>query len=116
MNLEIVLDYLLPQEMLTYFDLVKIERTTEEVLLLHLDEKPIRPTEHKEKQLVSKGFDEPIQIQDFPIRDKPVYLSVKRRKWTDKATGKVYTRNWDLTANGTKYTKEFAAFLKEIFR
>jgi len=116
MDLEIVLKYLLPQEMLEYFDLVKIERTPKDVLLLHLDEKPIKPTEHIEKQLISKGFDKPIQIQDFPIRDKAVYLRVRRRKWIDKTTGKVYTTNWDLTANGTKYTKGFAAFLKEIFR
>ena len=32
------------EEMLEYFDLVKIERTTGNVLLLHLDEKPIKPT------------------------------------------------------------------------
>ncbi len=102
--------------MIWYFDLVKIERTTENILLLHLDEKPIKPTGHTKKQLLSKGFDEPVRIQDFPIRDKTVYLRVRRRKRIDKTTGKVYTTNWNLTANGTSYTKEFAAFLKEFFR
>ena len=116
MDLEIALKYFLPEEMLEYFDLVKIERTTENVLLLHLDEKPIKPRGHTEKQLVSKGFDEPVRIQDFPIRDKAVYLRVRRRKWIDKTTGKVYTTNWNLTANGTSYTKEFVAFLKEFLR
>ncbi len=52
MDLEIVLKYFLPKEMLEYFDLVKIERTTEDVLLLHLDKKSIKPTGHTEKQLV----------------------------------------------------------------
>lgn len=116
MDLEIALKYFLPKEMLEYFDLVEIERTTEDVLLLHLDEKPIKPTGHKEKQLVSKGFDEPVRIQDFPIRNKAVYLRVRRRKWIDKSTGKVYTTNWNLTANGTSYTKEFADFLKGFLR
>ena len=37
--------------MLKYSDLVKIERITEDVLL-HLDEKLIKLTEHTEKQLV----------------------------------------------------------------
>ena len=64
--------------MLEYFDLLEIERTAEDVLLLHLDEKP---TEHIEEQLVSNGFDEPVRIQNFPIRDRAVYLRVKRRKW-----------------------------------
>ena len=63
-----------------------------------------------------KGFDEAVHIQDFPIREKAVYFIVRRRKWIDKQTSKVYMTNWNLTANGTSYTKEFAAFLKEIFR
>ena len=66
--------------------------------------------------MVSKGFDEPIQIQDFPIRDKVVYFKIRRRKWIDKHTGKVYTTNWNITATGTSYTKELAAFLKEFLR
>ena len=47
---------------------------------------------------------------------KSSYIRVRHRKWIDKQTGKVYMTNWNLTANGTSYTKEFAAFLKEIFR
>ena len=116
MEIEIVLQYLLPKEINIYFDLVKIEENTDGRLLLYLDEKPIKPSEHSDKELVSKGFDEPIQIQDFPIRDKVVYFKIRRRKWTDKHTGKVYTTNWKITATGTSYTKEFAAFLKEFLR
>ena len=116
MKIETVLQYLLPKEIDIYFDLVKIEEDTDGRLLLYLDEKPIKPSEHSDKELVSKGFDEPIQIQDFPIRDKVVYFKIRRRKWTDKHTGKVYTTNWNITANGTGYTKEFAAFLKEFLR
>lgn len=116
MEIEIVLQYLLPKEINIYFDLVKIEEDTDGRLLLYLDEKPIKPSEHSDKELVSKGFDEPIQIQDFPIRDKVVYFKIRRRKWIDKHTGKVYTTNWNITATGTSYTKEFAAFLKEFLR
>jgi len=116
MKIETVLQYLLPKEIDIYFDLVKIEEDTDGRLLLYLDEKPIKPSEHSDKELVSKGFDEPIQIQDFPIRDKVVYFKIRRRKWTDKHTGKVYTTNWKITATGTSYTKEFAAFLKEFLR
>ncbi len=114
MEIELLLEYLLPDEIQLYFDFVFIEKGANNRLLFHLDEKPIKPFEHSDKELVSKGFDEPIQIQDFPIRDKAVYFIVRGRKWIDKHTGKVYTTNWNLTANGTSYTKEFAAFLKEI--
>ncbi len=30
--------------------------------------------------------------------------------------GKIYQRNWELVAQGTRMTKEFAAFLKVIHR
>lgn len=114
MEIGLLLEYLLPEEIQVHFDFVGIEEVSPNRLLLYLDEKPIKPSEHSDKELISKGFDEPIEIQDFPIRDRAVYFKVRRRKWIDKNTGKVYSRNWDLTANGTSYTKEFAAFLKEI--
>ena len=114
MELETLLRYLLPQEVFQYFELIEIREESENVLLLQFDEKSLKPSEHMDKELVSNGFDEPVRIQDFPLRDKAVYFMVRRRKWKDKQTGKIYTTQWDLTANGTSYSKEFAAFLKEL--
>jgi hypothetical protein len=105
MELESLLQYLLPTEFFQYFDFKEIKEGDNKSLLLHLDEKPIKPEEHSDKELVSNGFDEPIRIQDFPIRDKAVFFLVRRRKWKDKNTGKVYSKNWNLTANSTSYTK-----------
>lgn len=116
MELESLLHYLLPKELFEYFDFIEIKEDGNKCLLLHLDEKPIKPSEHTDKDLVSNGFDEPVRIQDFPLRDKAVYFVVRRRKWKDKQTGKVYSKSWDLAANGTSYTKEFADFLKGLFR
>ena len=116
MEIESVLQYLLPNEVLLYFDLVNIKKDTNNRLSFYLDEKSLKPSEHSNKELVSKGFDEPVEVQDFPLRDKAVYFIIRRRKWIDKQTGKVYMTNWNLTANGTSYTKEFAAFLKEFLR
>ena len=111
-----LLKYLLPSKVYDYFDLIDIKEDSPSSLLIYLDEKSIKPKEHINKILFSKGFDEPVKIQDFPIRDKSVHIIIRRRKWIDKETGKVYSTNWDLTANGTGYTKEFAAFLKELLR
>ncbi|WP_444544489.1 ISAon1 family transposase N-terminal region protein [Salinimicrobium marinum] len=55
-------------------------------------------------------------MQDFPLRGNTVYLHVKRRRWIDKDTGQVVQRDWNLVAQGTRMTNEFAAFLKEISR
>jgi hypothetical protein len=114
MDTDKILKYLLPVEIQDFFDLVNIEEDNTGRLLLYLDEKAIKPLEHSDKDLVSKGFDEPVRIQDFPIRDKATYIIIRRRKWIDKTTGKIYSTNWNLTAKGTGYTKEFAAFLKEL--
>ena len=114
MEIEQLLRYLLPQEIFEYFDLVAIQER-ENQLELSLDEKPIKPIAHSDKELALYGFDEPVCIQDFPIRERSVYLKVRRRKWRDKDTGNIYSTRWDLTANGTSYTKEFADFLKELF-
>ncbi|WP_442863934.1 ISAon1 family transposase N-terminal region protein, partial [Bacteroides muris (ex Fokt et al. 2023)] len=49
-----------------------------------------------------------------PLRGKPVYLHVRRRRWYDKATGETFSYTYDnLTSEGTKLTSEFVAFLKE---
>jgi hypothetical protein len=53
-------------------------------------------------------------IKDFPLRDKNVVLHIRRRRWIDPA-GKSNSRRWDLTAERTRYSKEFAHFLKEAF-
>ena len=117
METSLLLKYFLPSEFLEHFDLVKIkEQEQEETLCIHLEEKNVLPEEHSDKPLESKGFGPVTTIQDFPIRDKRVLLKVRCRKWRDKLTGKTYSRSWDLSANGTNYTKEFAAFLKEFVR
>lgn len=115
MEIELLLRYLLPKELFDYFELKEIKEKEDNKLHLYLDEKPIKPAEHLEKELIGYGFDESVSIQDFPIRDKSAYLIVRRRKWKDKQTGKIYSTQWDLTAKGSSYSKDFAAFLKGLF-
>lgn len=115
MELDTLLHHLLPQEISTYFDLVLIKAVDDNILQFHLDEKSIVPQSLSDKDVVSNGFGEAIHIQDFPLRNKAVYFVVRRRKWKEKITGKIYSTPWDLTANGTSYSKEFADFLKELF-
>ncbi|MBF7093685.1 transposase family protein, partial [Flavobacterium sp. ALJ2] len=83
---------------------------------LYFEENAKPPAEFNELQLVSKGFQNEITIHDFPLRGKLVYLHIKRRRWTNKSTGEIVKRDWNLVAKGTRMTQEFAAFLKEINR
>jgi hypothetical protein len=110
--LEELVKYVLPKEIVDYFDLLNIQ-TEEEVLHLYLSEKDIIPNEYAHLELSSNGFYQASIIKDFPLRDKKVLLHVRRRRWVD-GIGKSYSREWDLVACGTRYSKEFAAFLKEV--
>ena len=105
--------YVLSTEFLSYFELVGINGF-EDTMHLYLDEGYSMPEEYTSLALSSNGFYEASTIKDFPLRDKKVVLHVRRRRWNDKAW-QSYSREWDLTAEGTRYSKEFAYFLKEAF-
>jgi transposase len=66
-------------------------------------------------EIIIDYFEE-ITVQDFPIRGHQVYLHITRRRWLNEDTGKIVFRDWNLVADGTRVTQEFASFLKEINR
>lgn len=103
----------LPEVLVTYFELTS-HKTQADELHFYFTEHNELPKEYKEGEALSKGFYSEISIQDFPIRGKQVYLHVKRRRWQEKTSGKIVTRDWDLVAKGTRMTKDFATFLKQI--
>ena len=106
---------ILPQGILDYFELNKVEQT-EQALQFYLEEKKIIPQEYQGQKLTSKGFFEEIKVQDFPIRGKSVYLLIRRRRWLNEDTGSIVFRDWALISKGTRMTNEFGAFLKAIYR
>jgi hypothetical protein len=108
-----LLSYVLPKEIAAYFELVNLQEQGE-TLCMYLDECNIVPDEYRELSLLPNGFYEETTLKDFPLRDKKVALHLRRRRWVDKA-GKSYSRHWELSAEGTRYSKEFAFFLKETF-
>lgn len=110
-----LLPLLLPDGLLVYFTLSN-HKFDEETLHIYLEEKNLIPEEHSGQKILSKGFFEPVTLQDFPIRGRNVFLHIKRRRWLNLETNKAVHRNWDLVAQGTRITKDFASFLKEIGR
>ena len=99
------------------FEIVKTEKSEkEETLDVYLDELKSIPEEIKDKQIVSYGFTDYVTIQDFSIRGYITRLHIRKRKWQEKETGKIYVKSYDLTSEGTQLTKEFASFLKETCR
>ena len=109
-----VANLLLPEVLIEYFELTKHDLKGEE-LHFYFTENNSTPTEFKDEKLTSKGFFPEATLQDFPLRGKQVFLHITRRRWMNEATGKVVSRDWELVAKGTRMTKEFATFLKEIY-
>jgi hypothetical protein len=95
--------------------LCKVDERTES-LHFYFDELNILPDEYLGDDMESKGFHKECVIKDFPLRDKALFLHVSRRRWLNRTTGKVVSRDWKLVAEGTHYTQGFASFLKEFVR
>lgn len=110
-----LLELLLPDYILAYFDLKGV-RKEQDVYHLDLEEINISPLDSNAGKLLSKGFFPSITVQDFPIRGHNVFLHIRRRRWLDQQSGKVIFRDWTMVATGTRITSEFAAFLKEVSR
>jgi hypothetical protein len=104
---------LLPSEIFDYFEVTNLI-IKERSVAVFLDERDIKPTGYSGQKLTSKGFHPESIIQDFPIRNKAVFLHVRRRRWLLEQTGEVVSRDWDSVAEGTRYTKSFAVFLKGL--
>lgn len=111
--------FFLPQGMLDFFDIVRVNeepRPDEEVytggvLHIHLDEQDNRTAD--QQSLRANGFTEATLVNDFPIRDHKVVLHIRRRRWLDEEGKNVVLNVYKLAVTGTRYSEEFAAFLKE---
>jgi hypothetical protein len=112
--LEKLVKYVLPHEIVDYFELVSIKEEEGAILHLYLDEKNKISSEYQGIELFPNGFYAESTIKDFPLRNKKVVLHIRRRRWVDK-DGKSYSNAWHLTASGTRYSVEFASFLKAVF-
>jgi hypothetical protein len=106
---------LLPSGMLDYFEIVKVEEKSSEIII-SLEEKNNINASFSSSRYESKGFYPLVEVVDFPVRRKKLLLHIRRRRWIDKQTGKYHDRDFHLIAEGARITQEFAFFLKGIHR
>lgn len=113
--LNMLAQVVLPSQILEYFIVVGVEQTPTEIHI-SLDER-MNEELSSDVHFESKGFMEAINVTDFPIRDHKVILRIRRRRWSDTRTGKSFSIpiDLDVAAKGTRYSKEFGAFLKETY-
>lgn len=112
-----VLSYFLPDLILEHFELSLFQilcdiKTKKEIFEIHLDEKNIIKVADPLGDYESKGFLPGSRVQDFPIRGKAVYLTLRKRRWRNKATRKEIRNHYNFVAKGSKLTKDISDFLK----
>jgi len=113
--------YFLPPGVLEYFEVTSFaeEQSTEQdvlystILHIYLDERDNRTPDMA--GAISNGFGEESCLKDFPARDKKTILHLRRRRWT-MPDGRTLSVDLDkeiqLRHPGTRYSKDFALFLK----
>ncbi len=111
------LSLIFPKELLAHFEIVLAQElgnieAKEDFIEIVFEERNILPPGIDVSQYESKGFYSK-QIQDFPLRGKAVFLKIKRRVWRHKITKASITNDFTFLAEGSKFTKELADFLKE---
>ena len=119
--LEDFLHYFLPEGLLNYFEPVMAENKTHihpsnkvtiQALHLYFDEKDNRTEQTKNYR--PKGFAEETVFNDFPVREKKLVLHIRRRRWITPEGKTTYIDICpDLIADGTRFSTEFATFLKK---
>ena len=116
--LEQLASLVLPKEILERFVIVKIETDERDIdamsMTIYLDER-MNTSYQESEEYESLGFMDALSVTDFPIRDHKVVLKLRRRRWKNKQTGESFVERISITEKGTRYSKEFAAFLKETY-
>ena len=119
---EFLASFFLPNGMLDWFDIVRIEEENNDgtkkfdgffstILHIYLDERDNR--EGETLGLIPNGFTEPTTIKDYPIRDRKVILHVRRRRYKDADGRSIILNNYPLKSEGTVLSVEFGVFLKD---
>ena len=97
-------------EILSNFEVVRVEQTTY-LIRIYLDES-VKAKYKEDPNIESKGGCDAVTIRYFPICNKGVDLIVRRRRWYDRRYSRYISETFDLKAEGTRYSKEFATFFK----
>lgn len=109
-----LLRLIVPDEILLSFELIEVKDNNSLTELIFEEKQDLVPEELKGKDCVLDGFCNSLSLLSFPIKAKPTYLVLKRRRWKLKGGGTHYSNEYYFNHPNIKATREFAAFLKEV--
>lgn len=70
------------------FEVKNIKEDTSTITIYFEEKTNLIPAAIEEKGVVMNGFLNPIDLQTFPLKDKHVYLSLRRRRWKERGESK----------------------------
>lgn len=111
MELEL-LKLFFPEELIAHFDITgsAIKKGKHgDYLEVEFTERNKLPEGYLSEEYEAKDFVERT-IQDFPNRSHAAFLNLRRRRWRHIETGETISRDLSFIAEGTRFTKEVAAF------
>ena len=111
-----LLSGIVPEGWTDIFELTSFKEKHNEFDIALEERADLVPDAIKNKDWVLNGYCKALELMDFPLRGKPVYIKIKRRRWKIRGEGRSYANPHDLNYPGVKATKEFADFLKGLDR
>jgi hypothetical protein len=111
-----LLSVFFPEEITLHFEIKSVD-DKKEYIEIRFEELPelVPDAMSENKEVVLDGFCNPLELQSFPLKGKPVYLKLYRRRWKYKGEKTHYSNSYNFNPEGVKATKEFASFLKAAF-
>ena len=120
-----VLSLLLPEGILEWFEVTKIEERANDkakdelekhlypkVLHVYLDERLTE--EASEKGLKPNGHTKATTVNDYPVRNRKLMLHVRRRRYQDRTGKNVLVNRYKASEDGTRMTVEYGIFFREV--
>jgi hypothetical protein len=102
-----------PEEYLTNFEPQHISNKPDCWMIELIEKEDKIPEALKDKEVVSDGYLNPVDILTHAFSLKKIYLRFYRRRWKEKGTTQGYFNHYELYKD-MKTTREFRDFLKEI--
>lgn len=113
---EAVNNILIPQKWRSKFEMKELKEKGKEMNMILVEKKECVPDSLKEMDYVLNGYMEPIEIIDYPLRGKLMYITFLRRRWKQRGGNESYFNTYTFHRSGMKTTDEFGDFLKGLDR
>lgn len=114
--LQSLFNVLFPEVISLHFEIKLVEEHKDRIEISMEELAELLPPElSTSADITLDGFCNPLEVQSFPLKGKPVYIKLYRRRWKEKGSKQHFSNIYDLHPKGVKATSDFASFLKESF-